>query len=377
MRSRVTALARKETRELLRDPIYLTLALLVPLVIMGLLGLGLSMDVKNLPLLFYDQDHSALSREYINSFTNSEYFHLLGLARDDAEAARYLQAGEARGIVVIPPDFSRRLHGGEPVAIQVLIDGSFPSRADVVRGYIAAINAQFNERVLQEYLSARGQAVSLVFPVTVEGRVWYNPTLESKNSIVPGLLVLNLLFSSALFASLVVAREKESGTIFNLYCSPVRRVEVIAGKALPYIGVTFINYLMIFIMSLTVFKARFTGSFALLTAGSLLYIACTIGIGLLVSILVRTQVAAMLITFMITIIPAFLYSGFLTPVSSMEATGQLISYVIPATWFIGMVRGIYLKGLGFSYYAWNLVTLTVYAAAVYALAVLFFKKREG
>jgi ABC-2 type transport system permease protein len=377
MRSSIYAVVTKETRELLRDPTYIGLAIGVPLAIMLLLGLGFSMDVKNLPIMFYDQDRSSLSREYIYSYTNSEYFRLVGFAGDSDEIDHRLHAGEVRAVVVIPPDFSRKLRGGEPVSVQAVVDGSFPSRAEVVRGYMAAIDAQFNEKILSDYLVSRGQAATSIFPISVEGIVWYNPSLESKNSIVPGVMVITLMFYPALIAALVVVREKEIGTILNLYCSPVRRWQVVIGKAVPYVGVAFVDYLLIFALSILFFRVRFIGSFPLLTVAAAFYVACTIGVGILISVLCRTQIAAILITFLTTMVPAFMFSGLVTPVSSEEPAAQVVSYLIPATHFMGMVRGIYLKGLGFDYYAQDLAVLALYALLIYALAIIFFRKKVG
>jgi len=377
MFSRVLSIIRKEIRELLRDPVYMGLAFVVPLSLKLLFGYGLIMDVKNIPITFYNQDRSSLSREYRNAFTNSEYFKLFSLAKDRHEVDYLIRSGTVRVVVDIPPDFSQRLRAGIPVPVQVLVDGSFPMRAEVVKGYVAAIDALFNQRLVSDYLASRGQAAATVFPISVEGRAWYNPSLESKNFIIPGLLVITLMFYPALLAALVVVREKEAGTIFNLYCSPVRPWEIVAGKAVPYIGVAFINYILIFLMSIGLFQVRFIGSFLLLSAGALLYIACTVGIGLFISILARTQIAAMLITFLTTMIPAFLFSGFIAPITSQDLTGQIVSRFIPATYFMGMVRGIYLKGMGLSFYAWDLATLAIYAAVVYGAAIKSIKKRIG
>ena len=377
MHSRVYAIIRKEIRELIRDPVYLGLALIVPLLLKLLFGYGLIMDVKNIPVLFYDQDRSPLSREYIHSFTNSEYFRNTGMAKNYKEVDYAIRSGKVRVVVAIPPDFSRKLNEGRPAQVQFFVDGSFPSRAEVVKGYVAAINAQFNQKTVSGYLALRGQAAATVFPVSVEGRAWYNPSLESKNFIIPGLLVTTLMFYPALLSALIVVREKESGTIFNIYCSPVKRWEVVAGKAIPYIGVAFIDYIFIFLMSVILFKVKFIGSFLLLTMGALLYITCTIGIGLLISIISGTQIAAMLITFLGTMVPAFLYSGFMSPITSQETAGQIVSRFIPATYFMGMVRGIYLKGLGFDYYLWDLIALVIYASIVYGIAVFAFRKRTG
>lgn len=375
MRSRVLAVIRKETREVLRDPIYLSLAIAVPLIVTILLGLGFVLDVKNLPVAFYDQDRSALSREYMYSFTNSEYFHLVGLVTDPAQMERMIQSAQVRAVVVIPPDFSRKLNGGRQVSVQVLVDGSFASRAMVVTGYIAAIDAQFNAQILSEYLAQHGYVATSIVPLSVDTRVWYNPSLESKNSIVPGLLVINLMFYPSLLAALVVVREKERGTIFNLYCSPAKRWEIIVGKAVPYIGVAFVDYFLIFLLSIAVFHVRFVGNFPVLTLAALLYITCCIGLGLVISVFCKTQVAAMLVTFVALMTPSMLFSGMMTPISSMDRSAQVISWFIPASHFMSMARGVFLKGLGFTYYLPDFLTLFLYAVVVYGIAVLGFRKK--
>jgi ABC-2 type transport system permease protein len=375
MHSRVFAIVRKETREILRDRVYLGLAIVVPLVVTALLGMGFVLDVKNLPVAFYDQDRSSLSRDYIYSFTNSEYFRLVGFVTDPAQLERRIQSGDVRAVVVIPPDFSRKLRGGEPVSIQILVDGSFASRAQIVSGYIAAINAQFNAQLLSDFLARHGQVASSLVPVSAEGRVWYNPSLETKNSIVPGLLVIMLMFYPGLLAALVVVRERERGTIFNLYCSPVRRWEVIAGKAIPYIGVAFVDYFLMFAMSRWLFQVRFAGNFLVLTLAALLYIACCVGLGLVISVFCKTQVAAMLITFVGLMTPSMLFSGMMTPISSMDRSAQLISRIIPASYFMGMARGVFLKGLGFTYYLPDFLTLFLFAGVVYTIAILGFRKK--
>jgi len=249
-------------------------------------------------------------------------------------------------------------------------------RAMTAQGYVSAVDAQFNQKMVSQYLSrVGGQSVAGVYPIAVEGRAWYNPSLESKNFMIPGLLVLTLIMYPPMLVVLAIVREKELGTIFNLYCSPIRRWEVVFGKAIPYIAIVFINYLMIFTLSVLLFKVRFTGSFLLLSAGALLYIASTVGLGLCISVLSRSQIAAMLLSFIVIMLPSFMFSGFMAPITSMDATGQFISRFIPASYFMGMVRGIYLKGLGFSYYKWDLASLAAYAVIVYGIFIISFKKR--
>lgn len=370
---RTAAIVVKETRELLRDPVYLGLSFIIPLVMILLFGFGLSLDVKNLPLVFADHDRSPYSRDYIDGYINSEYFNLIAIETEPATLERWLRSGKARVIIDIPPDFGRRIASRQPVSVGVSIDGSFPTRAGVINGYVAAVNGLYNQRLLREALGGDGA----VLPVQMDLSVWYNPSLESKNTIVPGLLVLILMLFPAILGALLVVREKESGTIFNFYASPVRRGEIILGKLLPYLAVALLDYLMIFILSLLVFQVRFVGSVLTLSLGALLYSVCTIGIGLLISILTRSQLAAMLVTFLVTVTPAFNYSGFITPVGAMDRMGQLIAQFIPATHFMTLVRGSYLKGLGLDFYWPQLLALAVYTLVLYSLCWLLLRKRIG
>lgn len=377
MFNRVFSIIRKETRELLRDPVYLGLAFIVPMVLMLLFGYGLSMDVKHLPIAFVDHDRSTISRDYIDGFVHSEYFDFLGVLENNAQAEEGIKSGRTRVIIDIPPDFGRQLTGNQPVAVGVTIDGSFATRAEVIRAYVLAIHALYNERLLTDFLMRRGTTTGSMLPVQMDMTVWYNPSLESINFVVPGMMVLILMLYPALLGALLVVREKEAGTIFNFYASPVFRWEILLGKALPYIIVAFLDYLMIYAMSIWLFDVRFIGDFWVLSSAALLYSICSIGIGLLISVLTRTQLAAMLITFLTTMTPAFNYSGFMTPVSSMDATGQFIAHLIPATYFMGIVRGTYLKGLGFDFFWPDLLALGIYTIVLYSLSWLFLKKRIG
>jgi len=376
MAKRIVAIARKESRELLRDPVYLGLAFIVPVTLLLLFGYGLTLDVKHLPLAFVDYDKSPQSRDYMDGYVHSEYFDLIGVLDGPAKADEWMKSGKARVIIDIPPDFSRRLNSHKPVALGVTIDGSFPARAEVIVAYINVINGQYNQRLLTEYAQRQGAPLSLL-PVQMAMSVWYNPSLESINFVVPGMLVLILMLYPAILGALLIVREKESGTIFNYYASPVKRWEVILGKAAPYIMVAFLDYLIIYAMSIWLFEVRFIGSFWVLSSAAALYSVCTIGIGLLFSVLTRTQLAAMLLTFLLTVTPAFNYSGFMTPVASMDPTGQFIAHLIPATYFMEMVRGVYLKGLGFGFYWSDLLALMLYTVVVYVAAWALFKKRIG
>jgi ABC-type multidrug transport system permease subunit len=374
---RILAIARKEARQLLRDPVYLGLAFAVPLLLLILLGYQLSVDVKHLPVAVLDHDRSPWSRGYVDGFVNSEYFRLVGRLDTEAEAHEWIRAGRARVVIEIPPDFGRRLSASERVAVGLTVDGSFPSRGQISLGYVEAVSALYNERLLRDWLVEHGRQGGQVFPVRMDLAVWYNPTLESKNFVVPGMLVIVMMIFPPLLSALVVVRERESGTILNLYCSPASRWDVIAGKALPYVAVSFLDFLVIFGASVGLFQVRFVGNAWLLSAAALLYSICTVGLGLLISTFTRTQLAAMLATFVIAVAPAFTFSGIFAPVASQDAVGRFVARLIPATYFMDVVRAAYLKGGGVTPHLSNLAGLAVYSVVVYTAAWLVFHKRVG
>jgi ABC-type multidrug transport system permease subunit len=375
MSSRALAIVVKELRELVRDPLYLGLALVIPLVLMLLLGFGLTADVRHVRVAILDHDRSASSRSYIDGYIHSDYFDFMGLVGDPRQADEWLRSGRARVVIDIPPTFGRDLAVRATVAVGVTVDGTFPTFAEIIVGYVSAVNSLFNQQLLP--VSGGAPAGGGVVPVTLNTSVWYNPSLESKNFIIPGMLVIILQVFPALLGALLITREKESGTIFTLYASPASRADILFGKALPYVAVTIVNYLLIFAMSQWLFQVRFIGSFWVLSAGAVLYAACTVGVGLLISAFARTQLAAMLIAFVGTITPAFNLSGFLAPVASQDTVGRAAGSLIPATYFMEVSRGSYLKGLGIGVYWKNLAALAAYAGVIYLLAWWRLRKRIG
>ena len=377
MGDRILAIARKETRQLLRDPVYLGLAFAVPLMLLVLLGYQLSLDVKGLLVAVVDRDRSVWSRQYVDGFVNSEYFRLVARLDTDAEAREWIRSGRARIVLDIPPDFGRRLGANETAVVGVTVDGSFPARGQIALGYLEAVSTLYNERLLRAWLAEHGRRGGQVLPVQMELAVWYNPTLESKNFIVPGMLVVVMMIFPPLLSALLIVRERENGTILNLYCSPATRWDIVAGKALPYVAVSFLDFLVIFAVSVWLFQLRFVGSAGLLSAAALLYSICTIGLGLLISTLTRTQLAAMLTTFLVAVAPAFTFSGIFAPVAGQDPIGRFVSRVIPATYFMDVVRGAYLKGGGLAPHGPNLTALAVYAVVVYTVTWLALRKRVG
>jgi ABC-2 type transport system permease protein len=377
MLSRVLAVAKKERREILRDPITLGIAIILPLVMMFLFAYAITLDVREIPLAVLDFDRSPESREYISSFLQSGYFRLQAVARNPGEIERLLDRGSVRVALVIPPNFSRRLGQGLPAEVQTLIDGSFSNTAIVALNYLSAIDAAHNARIQSLYLARRYGTLKMEPAVRAEPRVFYNPELQSVHYIVPGLFAVILMAFPPLLTALAVVREKERGSIQQIFSSPVKPWEFIAGKMIPYTGMAFLEMVLLLVAGLAWFKAPVRGSVGLLLLLSLIYVACTVGIGLLVSTITKSQVVALLLTIVLTLMPSFLFSGFLFAIASMPPFFQYYTYLFPARYFNDIARGISLKGIGFESVWFNAVLLLVYAFVVLLAASLRFKKKIG
>ncbi len=360
--ARIFAFARKETLEIIRDPITVWIALFMPLVILFLFGYALSFDVKDAPLIIVDHDKSAASRALSDQFLNTTYFRQVGAPDDERIAEHALMQGEARAVLSIPPGFGRRLRQGEAAPVEFLVDGTYASTAAIVSAYGRAIMYAFPRGTLQ-------------LPVQPEVRVWYNPQLRSRDFIVPGLFAVILMAFPPLLTALAVSREKELGTIAQIYASPLTKPEFIVGKLLPYAAIAFLQLVIVLAAGFLWFKVPMHGSLALLVALGLLYVLCTVSIGLLVSTLVRTQVAAMLVTLIVTLMPSFLFSGFIYPIFTMPPFFQGYSARIPTMYFVNISRGIVMRGTGLAELWINVVVLAVYTAVVLTLATLLLKKR--
>ncbi len=378
--ARVRAIAYKEWREILRDRLFFTMAFVVPLLIMLVLGYGLSLDVENIPFAVVDHDRSEASRDYLQRFSHSRYFDFLGYAERDAALRPLLADSRIRLGLVIPEHFQRDLRADRPVEVQALIDGMFPFRAQTTKGYLEAIDAEFNRELLIDFLMRRKgldetRATRLVAPVALAPRYLYNQAIRSRWSIGSGLMMLVLMVSPPFLTALGVVREKESGSIYNIFASTVTRGEFILGKLIPYVGVSCFNLLVLWAIATQLFGAPFKGDPLFFFVASLVYVICTAGIGLLVSILVSTQVAAVLLTMVITFIPAMLYSGLLVPVESMSADAQTQSYLFPPRYYLEIVWGSFLKGLGWGDLWAPVAVLAGYAALLWTIGVLAFHKR--
>jgi ABC-2 type transport system permease protein/ribosome-dependent ATPase len=379
---RISAVVLKEWRETTRDRVFLALAFLLPTLWMIVFGYGLVMDVEDIPFAVLDRDHSALSREYGYRFIQSRYFSYRGHVEDPRLLDRLLTEAKIRAALIIPERFEEQLAGGEPVTVQTLLDGTFPLHTDIAKGYVIAINQAFTQELLVDHLSRTGgltreQARRIVQPVTVEVRYLYNEEVRSTWSMVPALVMFTLMVASPLLTALGVVREKETGSIYNIYSSTVSRVEFLAGKVLPYVAVSFVNVWVLWLMAILVFHVPFKGNLLFFLAGSLLFILCSTGIGLLVSLLVTTQMAALIITMVVAMLPTILFSGLLVPVSSLGRGAQIQAHFFPAMYYTDVVRGSFLKGIGADVLWPDLAALALFAAAMGLIAYRLFTKRPG
>jgi len=338
------------------------------------------LDVENVPFAVLDQDRTAMSRDYLHLFMDSRYFDYKGHVQSERELEPLLADSKIRFAIIVPPKFQENLKADRPVAVQSLIDGTFPFRTSTSKGYVIAINNAFNGKLLAGFISRKmgvppRQAAALAGPVKVQLRYLYNQEIKSIWSIAPSMMMFVLLMTPPFLTALGVVREKENGSIYNIYSSTVTRAEFLIGKLLPYLGISIINVIILWLMAVLVFAAPFKGDPLFFFLASMIYVSCTTGIGLLVSLFARTQVAAMMITVIVTIIPAVLYSGLLVPIASMDAASQFEAHLFPAMYYTDIALGSFLKGIGMGQLWGRVGALLFYSGVLWIAAYLLFHKR--
>ncbi|MGD9817694.1 MAG: ribosome-associated ATPase/putative transporter RbbA [Desulfomonilaceae bacterium] len=369
---RMLSLSRRESLELSRDPVSLTLAIFGSLILMFIMGYGISMDVEDLTFAVLDRDQTITSRNYVLNLVGSRYFIQRLALNDYKELDKRMESGELSVAIEIPPDFGKDLGRGTPVQIGVWVDGAMPQRAETVRSYIQGLHVQWlADRATHE----QGSDV-MNSPATVETRFRYNPDIKSIVSMVPGVIPILLLLIPAILTALSVVREKELGSIVNLYVTPVSRFEFLLGKQLPYLGLGMANFFMLVALATTVFGVPLKGSFLTLTIGALLYVSCSTAMGLLISTFTKSQVAAVFGTAVLTIMPAAQFSGMIDPVSSLQGGGAFIGKIYPTTYFLVISRGAFSKGLVFGDLYHALAPLMIAIPVLFGLSVGLLRKQE-
>ncbi|SEA26967.1 ribosome-dependent ATPase [Desulfuromusa kysingii] len=369
---RLFSYARRETLELKRDPIRLTFALLGTVLLMFILGYGITLDVENLPFAVLDRDQSPQSRDYIQNISGSRYFIERPALYDQAELEQRMRSGELSVAYEIPPDYGKDLKRGRTPEIAVWIDGAMPYRAETTRGYVEGMHYAYILDLAQRTLGG----IPRISYADIAVRYRYNQDFKSIYAMVPAVIPLLLIFIPAILMALGVVREKELGSITNLYATPVTRLEFLLGKQLPYIGVSMISFFGLVALCVFVFGVPLKGSFLALTLGALFYVTAATGLGLLISAFTRTQIAALAATAVVTLLASVNFSGMTDPVSSLDGAGALIGHLYPTTYFLILSRGIFTKALGFSELYRDFLALAAFIPVLTLLSLILLRKQE-
>lgn len=368
--ARLLAVTRKELIQIRRDPRSLGMAFVIPMILLFLYGYALTLDVDRLKTIVYDQDRSAVSREFLQLYDATRYFATVATAESYRDVEGALDSGTAQVALVLPPNFGRDLERGRRVPVQAIVDGSDSNTATIALNYLEGVAARYSTRLVVERLGPGSRSM----PVESRPRVWFNPELQSKNYIVPGLIAVIMMVIAALLTSLTVAREWERGTMEQLIATPVRVPELILGKLLPYFGIGIVDVAMAAFVGTRVFGVPFRGSLILLFALTVIFISGTLSLGILISIRAKSQIIASQIAMVATFLPAFLLSGFVFDIGNMPGWLQAITHVVPARYFVTILKGVFLKGIGIRELALEALFLSLFGLIVTAAAARSFRK---
>ncbi|MFV0844491.1 ribosome-associated ATPase/putative transporter RbbA [Klebsiella quasipneumoniae] len=370
---RLFSYSRREALELRRDPVRSTLALLGTVILMFIMGYGISMDVEDLRFAVLDRDQTLSSQGWSQNIAGSRYFIEQAPLRSYDELDRRMRDGELAVAIEIPPNFGRDIARGTPVQIGVWVDGAMPNRAETVRGYVQAMHLAW----LQEMAARQSSPQRATSLISIETRYRYNPDVKSLPAIVPAVIPLLLMMIPAMLSALSVVREKELGSIINLYVTPTTRSEFLLGKQVPYIVLGMFNFFLLCALSVFVFGVSHKGSFLTLSLAALLYVTIATGLGLLISTFMKSQIAAIFGTAIITLIPATQFSGMIDPVASLEGPGRWIGQIYPTSHFLTIARGTFSKALNLRDLWGSFIPLLIAVPLVLGLSVLLLKKQEG
>jgi ABC-2 type transport system permease protein len=374
MNSRLASLVRKEFIQILRDPRTLVLTLLIPIMQLFLLGYSANSDVRNVPLAIYNQDQGPAARDLLNAYRAADYFRLAYNVSSESEMRDLIDSGKARAGLVIPPDYSRRISGGEQAQVAFILDGSDPTVASTSLSAAQMIGQQHATQIMAERLAQRGQSGTLRQPVEVRTQVWYNPDLVSAYFMIPGVIGMILYALTSILTATAIVRERERGTIEQLIVTPIRPLELVIGKLLPYTILAILNTIEVLAVGHWWFKVPIRGELWMILALSGLFLLSSLGIGLLASTIANTQQEAMLTVWM-TLLPSIFLSGFFFPLDAMPIVLQWISYIFPLRYYLVIIRSLMLKGVGISSLQNEIIALVVFGLGIMILASLRFRKR--
>lgn len=364
---RLGAIARKEAIHILRDWRSLYLSIAIPIILILLFGYALNLDLNKVPTLVWDQSHTPRSRDLIALFSGSPYFSVDGYRDSYRDLQSALEEGHALLAIVIPADFARRVQADQPAQVQILADGSDANTARLAIGYAEAIGNIYNQNVLVERISMRGGSPPKP-AVELSPRAWYNPDLRSPNVIIPGIIAIVMIVISAMLTSVTVAREWEAGTMEQLISTPVRVPELVIGKAIPYFVIGMLDVAISAAMGKWLYGVPLRGNTGLLFAMSAIFLTGALFLGMMLSIVLKSQVLANQTALLVSYLPTLMLSGFVFTIANMPKPIQILTYIFPARYFIAILRGIYLKGIGLEILALNALLLSAYAALMVLIA---------
>jgi ABC-2 type transport system permease protein len=372
--TRFLAVASKEVVQILRDTRSLIIVVIMPVILVLLFGYGVNLDLKGMPVYVYDRNGSQQSQDLLKRFQASDYFHIVRIVNDYPTLARSLDKGDAKMGIVVPWDFSQRLQDGRPAQVQALVDGTDDNTANVGIGYARAVVQGYSADIQLDWLRNRGQLIQPPV-VSIETRTWYNEELESSAFIVPGVLALVMSVIGAFLTSLTIAREWERGTMEQLISTPVTPLEIMLGKLVPYFTIGMFDVIVCALIAIYWFHVPFRGSFLTLLVSSAMFMVVVLSLGFLISVIAKSQLAASQIALLVTFLPAFLLSGFLYAIEQMPVVLQWITRILPARYYVSVLKKIFLKGTPTALLFADLVPLAVFTLALALLATHSFHKR--
>ena len=372
--TRFLTMARKEVVQILRDTRSLIIVVIMPVILVLLFGYGVNLDQKHLPIYVWDREGSQESQDLLKRFQASDYFEVIRVVSSYPELLRAIDDGRIRMALVIPWNFSQAVHDGGGTAVQALVDATDDNTANVAMGYAQAIVQGYSSQVQLEWLQQRGQAAQPP-PLRVETRTWYNEDLESSAFIIPGVLALVMSVIGAFLTSLTIAREWERGTMEQLVSTPVTPLEIMLGKLAPYFLIGMFDVVVCALLALYWFHVPFRGSFVALLISSALFMVVVLALGFFISVVAKNQLAASQMALLATFLPAFLLSGFLYAIEQMPVILQWITRILPARYYVSLLKKIFLKGTATSLLYADLIPLTIFALVLTVLATRSFHKR--
>lgn len=373
MSPRLFSIIRKEFLQILRDPRTLGMSLVIPIVQLFLLGYAATTDVRNVPLAVWDQSQTTESRALLDAFRSADYFTISYLVHSNAEAGNLIEMGKARAVLIIPPDYDRRLIDGD-AQVSIILDGSDATVGATALSTARLIGQSYATKVMTQQMARLSRNAAASPPLEVRTQVWYNPDLVSAYFMIPGVIGMILYAIMSILTATAVVRERERGTIEQLIVTPIRPWELIAGKILPYVLLGFFDTFEILVIGHWWFKVPIRGDLGLIAATSGLLLLSSLGIGLFASTIANTQQEAMLTVFM-TLLPSIFVSGFLFPIEAMPPALQWVSYAIPLRYYLVIIRSLLLKGVGAEALQTEIIALALFGIVIMSAAALRFRKR--